>query len=84
MNKILSMNEQTHVLGNKHRRNETLSALQALCEGNPPITGVFPQKGTAMSSFNVYFFDSCLTNSRVDWDLRRHDARATSFITLTS
>ena len=41
---------------------ETLSALLALCEGNPPVTGDSTHKGPLMGSFDVSF-DVSLTKS---------------------
>ena len=34
---------------------ETFSALLALCEGNPPVTGGFPSQRPATRSFDVFF-----------------------------
>ena len=34
---------------------ETFSALLALCEGNPSVTGGFPSQGPVMRSFAVFF-----------------------------
>ena len=34
---------------------ETLSALLVLCEGNPLVTGGFPQKGPEMGNFDIIF-----------------------------
>ena len=33
----------------------TFSALLALCEGNPPITGGFPSQGPVTWGFDVFF-----------------------------
>ena len=60
---------------------ETLSALQALCEGKPPVTGGFPPTGPPMWSFDVALvltWTSCWTNSQSIGDLRRLDAHVTS------
>ena len=35
--------------------NETFSALLALCEGNPPVTGGFPSPRPVTRSFDVFF-----------------------------
>ena len=32
-----------------------LSALLAICEGNPLITGGFPHKGSVMQNFDILF-----------------------------
>ena len=48
---------------------ETFSALLALCEGNPPVTGGFPSQRPVTRSFDVYF-DLCL-NKRLSKHLRR-------------
>ena len=34
---------------------ETLSALLALCEGNPPVTGGFPSQKASNTGFGVFF-----------------------------
>ena len=34
---------------------ETFSALLALCEGNPPVTGVFPSQRPVAQSFDIFF-----------------------------
>ena len=34
---------------------ETFSALLALCEGNPPVTGGFPTQGPVTRSFGVFY-----------------------------
>ena len=53
-----------------------LSALLALCEGNPPITDCFPSQNVGNGDlgvfFDIYFND--WINSRVTGDLRRYDA----------
>ena len=51
----------------------TLSSLQTLCKGNPPVTGGFPSQKPVMQSFDIFFI-STLTNSRIAGDLRQHDA----------
>ena len=64
---------------------ETFSALLALCEGNPPVTGGFPSQGPVTRGFDV-FFDLLLkknknkkkngwANTRDAGDLRRHHAQ---------
>ena len=54
------------------------SALIALCEGNPPVTGGFPHKGqwrgTLIFSL-ICAWTNGLTNNRDPGDLRRHRAR---------
>ena len=57
---------------------ETRSTLLALCEGNPSITGGFPNKGPVVQSFD------CWTNTQVACDLRLHEAHVTSLITCLS
>ena len=57
---------------------ETFSALLALYEGNPSVTGGFPSQRQLPRSFDV-FFDLCLNkkswaNNRDVGDLRRHRA----------
>ena len=55
---------------------ETFSALLALCEGNPPVTGGFPSQRPGTRSFDI-FFDLCLNkrlSKRNAGDLRRHRA----------
>ena len=47
---IFSSND-CHVFG---RQMETFSALLALCEGNPPVTGGFPTQKPATRSFDVF------------------------------
>ena len=34
---------------------ETLAALLALCEGNPPMTGGFPHNRPVMQTFDDFF-----------------------------
>ena len=34
---------------------ETVSALLALCEGNPPVTGGFPSQWASNASCDVFF-----------------------------
>ena len=54
---------------------ETFSALLALCEGNPPVTGGFPSQRSATESFDVFFdlrLNKRLSNNRDTGDLRRH------------
>ena len=61
---------------------EALSALLALCEGNPRVTGglSFPIQGSVMRSFDIsllLYCTSCWTNGRPDGDLRRIDVHVT-------
>ena len=49
--------------------NVNISALLALCEGNPPVTGGFPSQSPVMRSFDV-FFDMC-RNKRLSKQSRR-------------
>ena len=44
---------------------ETFSALLALCEGNPPVTGGFPSQRPVTWSFDVLFDVSSWTNTRM-------------------
>ena len=60
-----------------HHQMETFSALPALCQGNPSVTGGFPSQRPAKRSFDVFFI--CASTN--DWvnsgdagDLRRHHA----------
>ena len=48
---------------------ETLSALLALCEGNPPVTGGFPSQRPVTRSFEVFF--DLRPNKRLSKQLRR-------------
>ena len=34
---------------------KTVSALQAICEGNPPVTGGFPSQMVSNAGFDVFF-----------------------------
>ena len=57
---------------------ETVSALLALCQGNPPVTGEFPSQRPVTRSFDV-FFDFRLkkngwANNQEADDLRRRRA----------
>ena len=60
-----------------HHQMETFSALQALCEGNPSITGGLSSQRPVTRSFDV-FFDLCLnkrlSKNRYAGDLRRNRA----------
>ena len=56
---------------------ETLSALLALCEGNPPVTEGIPWKGPS-NAVLLSLSTSSWTNSQVAGDSRRHDAYVTS------
>ena len=51
---------------------ETFSALLAICEGNPPVTGGFPSQRPVTRSFDV-FFDLRL-DKRLSKQSRRHRA----------
>ena len=58
---------------------ELLSALLALCEGNPPVTDWFPSQRGSNMEFWCFLncpFDRtrCCTSSHVDGGLRCHDA----------
>ena len=60
---------------------ETLSALLALCEGNPPVTGGFPPqrpRNAAVKFSLMLALANCWINRRIDGDLRRHEAHVTS------
>ena len=50
---------------------EAFSALLALCERNPPVTGGFPSQRPVTRSFDFFFLDLRLNDSG---DLRRHCA----------
>ena len=59
--------------------NDMRSALLALCEGYPPVTIGFPNKDPVRQSSVVSLNKtSCLTNSRVAFDLGRLIAHVTS------
>ena len=60
---------------------ENISALLALCEGNPPVTGGVPSWKAGNSGFDV-FFDVSLTKwlNKPSNDLRRHDAHCDCFV----
>ena len=56
---------------------ETFSALLALCEGNPPVTGWFPSQSSGTISFDVSFdlrLNKHLNKIRNAGNLRRHRA----------
>ena len=63
-------------------QQETFSALLALCEGNPPVTGGFPSQRPVTRSFDVFFdlrLDKQLSRQLRRWwfktpshSLRRH------------
>ena len=58
-------------------RVTAFSALLALCEENPPVTGGFPSQRPVTWSFDVFFLICAWTNgwaSNRDVDLRRHHA----------
>ena len=38
--------------------NWNISALLALCEGNPPVTGAFPSQKPVTRSFDIFFYDA--------------------------
>ena len=69
----------------RYHQMETLSALLALCEGNPSATGGFPKWRPLAQSF-WYFLWSAWTNGWVNnrdaGDLRRH--RAHYYVTVMS
>ena len=67
---------------------ETFSALLALCEGNPPVSGGFPSQRSVTRCFCA-FFDLCLNkpgwaNNRDAGDLRRHRAHYYDVIVMTN
>ena len=39
-----------------HHQIETFSALLAICEGNPPVTGGFPLQRPVTRRFDVFFW----------------------------
>ena len=49
---------------------EKFSALLALCEGNPPVTGGFPSQRLVTRSFDV-FFDLRLNERLNEQSMRR-------------
>ena len=57
----------------------TLSVLLALCEGNPPVTEVFPSQRVSDAVFDIFInVRHCYTNSWVAGDFTCHDAFITS------
>ena len=38
----------------RRHQMETISALLALCEGNPPVTGGFPSQRYSNTAFDVF------------------------------
>ena len=53
--------------------NGNISALLAICEGNPPVTGGFPSQRPVTLSFDVFFdWTNDRTSNRDAGDLRRH------------
>ena len=67
-----------HVITSWHGN---ISALMALCYGNPPVTGGFPSQ-TAVARALIFFFMlaqiNCWTNSPVTGDFRRQGAHLES------
>ena len=56
---------------------ETFSALLALCEGNPPVTGGFPSQVPVPRSFDVFLIctrTNAWANNRHAGDFRHHRA----------
>ena len=54
---------------------KTFSALLALCAGNSPVTGEFPEQRPVTRNFDVSFhlrMNKHLSNNREAVDLRRH------------
>ena len=65
---------------------ETFSALLALLEGNPPVTGEFPLQRPMMRSFNIFFgvhLKNGWANSRDADGLRRHRRNIEYFLSYT-
>ena len=63
---------------------ETFSALLALCEGNPPVTGGFPSQRPVARSVDVFFicaWTNGWVNNRDAGDLRRHRAHYDVLVT---
>ena len=63
----------------RHDR-ETFSALLALCEGNPPMTGGFPSQKASNAGLVVYLMYAWANgwaNSGIAGDLRHHDVHVT-------
>ena len=52
---------------------QTFSALLAICEGNPPVTGCFRSRGSLMFSL-ICAWTNSWTNNGDPGDLRRHRA----------
>ena len=60
--------KQKNIPWNTWWRHDTLTALLALCEGNPPVTDGFPHKGPVMQSFNNSFDVKLLNKqSKCSW-----------------
>ena len=56
---------------------ETFSASLAICAGNSPVTGEFPEQRPVTWSFDVFFdlhMNKRLSNIRENGDLSRHRA----------
>ena len=59
--------------------NDNISALLALCEGNPPVTGGFPSQRPVMLSFDVFFdlsWDKQLSKQSGHQWFKRHCAHS--------
>ena len=57
---------------------ETFSALLALCAGNSPVSGEFPEQRPVTRSFDVFFICAWINvwvNNREAGDLRRYRAQ---------
>ena len=56
---------------------ETFSALLALCEGKPPVTGGFPSQRPATGSFNIFFhlrLTKRLSKQHGTWNMEKRGA----------
>ena len=66
---------------------ETFSALLAICEGNSPVTGEFPQQSPVTRNFDAIFdltLNNGWANNRDAGDLRRHHTQYFVTIMTTS
>ena len=74
-------NDQGEMVGREPHRDDmiTLSALLALCEGNPPLTGGFPTHRVSVRRALIFFvvvpsLNKLLNKRWVTGDSRHHDA----------
>ena len=53
---------------------DTFSALLAICAGNSPVNGEFPEQRPVTQSFDIFFEINGWVNNGEAGDLRRHRA----------